>query len=220
MALRAALAGPMSAAPASATASLAGGAAALSRTPAMSEPTTSEERAERWRTWMVAAQQGDAERYAALLEELLPFVRGIVRARLPDDAAYEDVSQEVLMRIHTARHTYRGERPLLPWVRTIARNAVIDHARRRGRALARSSDVEVDAIAADAPADAEPLSPALARALTRLPDAQRQAVTLLKLEGLSVKEAAERVGVTPGALKLRAHRGYRILRDLLGREVL
>jgi len=188
----------------------------------MAEPTTQEERAERWRSWMAAAQRGDGEAYGRLLTELLPFVRGEVRRRLGDDAAVEDVSQEVLIRIHTARHTYRAERPLLPWVRTITRNAVIDQARRRTRALNRSSDVAPDAIAVDPPdlPGSDRLSPALERALDALPAAQREAVWLLKVEGLTVNEAAERVGISGGALKLRAHRGYRGLRDLLGREML
>lgn len=127
--------------------------------------------------------------------------------------------QEVLISIHTARHTFRPERTLAPWVRTIARNAVIDHARRRGRQLARYSEVEAETLEGPALELPQPgLSPRISRALEELPHGQRQAVVLLKLEGLSVAEAAARVGVTPGALKLRAHRGYRALRDLLGRE--
>ena len=186
----------------------------------MATGTRDDERAERWRVWMAAAQRGDAEVYAKLLEELLPFVRGIVRSRLRDDAAVEDVAQEVLIRIHTARHTYRAERPLLPWVNTITRNAVIDQARRRSRALARSSDVEPESVPVEAPPlpENDRLSPRLERALRDLPPAQREAVWLLKVEELTVKEAAQRVGTSPGALKLRAHRGYQALRDLLGRE--
>lgn len=177
------------------------------------------ERDERWRQWMIAAQGGDAERYQRLLEELLPFVRGIARGRLRDADAADDVSQEVLLRIHTARHTYRPERALLPWVRTITRNAVIDHARRRGRsrevALEHAGDLR------DPRAEVQrSLSPGLERILGTLPDSQRQAVLLLKVEGLSVAEAAERAGVSSGAIKLRAHRAYRTLRDLLGRELL
>ena len=170
---------------------------------------------------MAAARGGDAEAYGSLLTELLPFVRSLVRGRLGDDPASEDVTQEVLMRIHTARHTYRAERPLLPWVRTIARNAVIDQARRRTRALSRTSDVEPESIAVDPqePPDAGRLPPALERALEQLPKPQREAVWLLKVEGLSVKEAAAKAGVSAGALKLRAHRGYRGMRDLLGREL-
>ena len=177
------------------------------------------DREARWRAWMARAQDGDAAAYQRLLVELLPFVRGLVRARLRDDPSVEDVVQEVLLSIHTARHTWRRERALLPWVRAIARNAVIDQARRRSRARARESPVEPAELAGEAlPAEARSLSPGLVRMLQRLPDAQRQAVTWLKLEGLSVAEAARRAGVSEGAIKLRAHRGYRALRDLLGRE--
>lgn len=170
---------------------------------------------------MAAAQSGDRQLYEQLLEELLPFVRGVVRGRVSDAAAAEDIVQDVLLSIHTARHTYRPERPLAPWVRAIARNAVIDWGRRGVRMRRRESDVDVETVEAAAPArdtGPERLPPALERALETLPDAQRQAVLLLKVEGLTVGEAAERVGVSTGAMKLRAHRGYEGLRTLLGRE--
>ena len=180
-----------------------------------------EDRTERWRAWMAAAQQGEADAYQRLLTELLPFVSGVVRGRVGDDPAAEDIVQEVLLSIHTARHTYRPERPLEPWVRTIARNAVIDWARKRARARKRESDVDAaDLAAPDSGGPPTALSPGVERALSSLPEAQRQAVVMLKLEGLTVAEAAERAGTTPGALKLRAHRGYRALRDLFGRELL
>jgi RNA polymerase sigma-70 factor (ECF subfamily) len=180
-----------------------------------------EDRAERWRAWMAAAQRGDADVYQRLLAELLPFVTGIVRGRVGDDPASEDIVQAVLLSIHTARHTYRPERPLEPWVRTIARNAVIDWARRQARARGRQSEVDVaDLAAPEEEGPSTPLSPGMERALSSLPDAQREAVVMLKVEGLTVAEAAKRAGTTPGALKLRAHRGYRALRDVFGREIL
>ena len=52
-------------------------------------------------------------------------------------------------------------------------------------------------------------------ALASLPPNQRQAVELIHLKGLSVVDAAAQAGVTPGALKVRAHRGYRALRRRL-----
>jgi len=180
------------------------------------------ERGARWREWMASAQRGDALAYERLLEDLLPFVRGLVRARIGDDPNAEDVMQEVLLSIHTARHTFQAGRDLEPWVRTIARNAVIDAVRRRARQRARVADVEAADLPEDprsrASAEAEPLPRSLERALATLPPVQREAVMLLKVEGLSVLEAAQRARTTPGALKLRAHRGYRALRDLLGRE--
>ena len=169
---------------------------------------------------MAAAQAGDRELYEQLLAELLPFVRGVVRSRVADPAAAEDIVQDVLLSIHTARHTYRPERPLGPWVRAIARNAVIDWGRRGVRTRRRESDVDVETVeaAVEPEAPAPRLSPRLERAIESLPDAQRQAVLLLKVEGLTVGEAAERVGVSAGAMKLRAHRGYEALRTLFGRQ--
>lgn len=183
----------------------------------------SAERGARWREWMASAQRGDALAYERLLDELLPFVRGVVRARIGDDPGAEDVVQDVLLSIHTARHSFQPGRELEPWVRTIARNAVIDSVRRRNRQRARIADVETDTLPQSsqerASAEAEPLPRRMERALEQLPAVQREAVLLLKVEGLSVIEAAQRARTTPGALKLRAHRGYRLLRDLLGREL-
>ncbi len=178
-----------------------------------------DDRAERWRSWMIAAQGGDRDAYERLLVDLLSFVRQIVLARTRDAAVADDVTQEVLLSIHSARHTYRPERPLVPWVRAIARNATVDWARRRARRREVGLDVAAEP-SGDSSPDREILSRGLERALQSLPDAQRQAVVLLKLEGLSVKEAAARTGISEGALKLRAHRGYRALRDLIGRELL
>jgi RNA polymerase sigma-70 factor (ECF subfamily) len=171
---------------------------------------------------MAGAQRGDALAYERLLDDLLPFVRGLVRGRIGADPNAEDVVQDVLLAIHTARHTFQAGRELEPWVRTIARNAVIDSVRRKQRQIARSSDVDAADLPEDprarASAEADPLPRALERALEKLPPVQREAVTLLKVEGLSIAEAAARARTTPGAMKLRAHRGYLLLRDLLGRE--
>ncbi len=172
---------------------------------------------------MVAAQQGDAAAYQALLTELVPVVRRQVRSRLADAAAAEDVVQNALLSIHRARHTYRSERPFAPWLRAIVRNATIDALRERKRRGDREVAVEAADLLPDpasrerdAGAIEEGLSPELADALAGLPDKQREAVVLVQLEGLSVAEAAARVGITSGALKVRAHRGYRALRARLG----
>ncbi len=125
--------------------------------------------------------------------------------------------------MHRFRHTYRPERAFAPWLGAVARNASIDALRARARRLRHERSGEVDVAAEPEVSPAEPgdgaLSPELAGVLEALPESQRTAVELLHLEGLSVKEAAARVGVSPGALKVRAHRGYRALRArLAGRE--
>ncbi len=168
--------------------------------------------------WMRAAQAGDANAYRQLLLAIQPKVRAIVRSRLRDPAAADDVVQNALLAIHRGRATYRPERPFGPWMRAIVRNAVIDHFRERKRRGDRETPIDVGEwqdLRSPVSAEQEPLPPELRDALDALPEAQREAVTLIQVDGLSVAEAALRVGVSPGALKVRAHRGYRALRDAL-----
>jgi RNA polymerase sigma-70 factor (ECF subfamily) len=182
--------------------------------------TANDERKVRWRAWMTAAQSGDAVAYEKLLVDLLPYVRHLVRRRLGDASAGDDVVQNVFLAIHRARHTYRPERPFGPWLHAVIRNAVIDSARARSRRAQRETSLEAQGVpepAAEPDLLADrPLSLELVRALEVLPEPQRQAVELIHVEGLTVAEAASWAGVSISALKVRAHRGYRALRGLLG----
>lgn len=175
-----------------------------------------------WRLLMIAAQAGEGAAYEQLLHELLPRARRQVGARVRDTAAREDIVQNALLSLHRARHTYRPERPFAPWFHTIVRNATVDwmraHARTSGRELAIDLERAPAPGAQSAGAGDEPLSPDLTQALASLPPAQREAVELIHVEELSVAEAAVRAGVSAGALKVRAHRGYVALRALLGRD--
>ena len=168
--------------------------------------------------WMRSAQAGDAVAYRNLLSTIQPRIRAIVRGKIHEEAAAEDVVQNTLLSIHRGRSTYRAERPFGPWMRAIVRNSIIDHFRERKR----RGDREIELVVEDWPdesstrdVEGDQLAPELAAALASLPEAQRVAVTLVQVKGLSVAEAALRVGISPGALKVRAHRGYRAMRKSL-----
>jgi RNA polymerase sigma-70 factor (ECF subfamily) len=168
--------------------------------------------------WMQAAQRGDADAYRRLLEAIQPMIRRIVRGKIRDEAAAEDVVQNALLSIHRGRRTYRAERPFGPWMRAITRNTIIDHFRERKRKGDREVELVVEEFADESARSAEAetaLAPELTTALAALPESQREAVTLVQIEGLSVAEAALRAGVSAGALKVRAHRGYRALAKAL-----
>ena len=179
---------------------------------------------------MALAQEGDKAAYEHLLADILPVLRSFARRRLGDDVAAEDVVQEILLSMHRARRTYRPERPFEPWLFAIARNAIIDFQRARARRRRKEEVLPEDDLLEDAsqvPPGAEPnasadpraeLSRDMDSALAKLPQAQREAVWMIHVEGLSVVEAALRARVSPGALRVRAHRGYRALRSLLGRR--
>ena len=170
---------------------------------------------------MIASQAGDAAAYEKLLIELLPRARRQVGARVRDAAAREDIVQNALMSTHRARHTYRPERPFTPWFNTIVRNATIDWARSRARQSQRELPLDLErtpepaAVETSASAGTEIRCPRSSRTpLRNCLRRRRQAVELIHLEGHSVVEAASRAGVSTGALKVRAHRGYRALRAL------
>ena len=179
-------------------------------------------REDAWRAWMIASQAGDVEAYEQLLAELLARARRQVGARVPDLSAREDIVQNALVSIHRARHTYRPERLFTPWFNAIVRNTIVDWARARSRQAQRELPLELEVLSepiheTTPSAAGAALSPELERALDALPKAQRQAVELIHVEELSVAEAAERAGISVGALKVRAHRGYRALRAMLGK---
>jgi len=164
---------------------------------------------------MARLQQGDAEACRLLLDDVGPAVTRFLRARVAIDEV-EDVYQETFMALFQARHTYERGRPLEPWLFAIARNVAADHSRRRW------SRASWEELTADLPERAESESPAPApdieRLLTRLPQAQREAFAMLKLDGMTLEDAAGRAGVSVGALKVRAHRAYKALRKLIGGE--
>jgi RNA polymerase sigma-70 factor (ECF subfamily) len=133
---------------------------------------------------------------------------------LPDDV--EDLVQETLLAIHLQRGTWDPEVPVSRWVLAIARHKLIDLWRRRGRREALNDPLD-DLAEADQPAvwDELPVQRDLETLLGALPQAQRQAITLIKLEGLAVAEASQRTGVSASALKVQVHRGLKRLAELV-----
>ncbi|HLK12379.1 MAG TPA: sigma-70 family RNA polymerase sigma factor [Candidatus Binatia bacterium] len=164
---------------------------------------------------MTAAQQGDGQAYRALLDDIGPWVMSFLRSRVVDHQEVDDLYQETLLALHRARHTYQPPRPVDPWLFAIAGHVLSRYMRRRRLRSAR--ELLVETLPQTAVEDAGHGAPQLAEALLRLPPNQRQAIELLKLEGLSVVAAAARAGTTAGALKVRAHRAYKALKELLRR---
>lgn len=176
-----------------------------------------DEDSSRWGAYMRAAQGGDGEAFEALLNEILPRVRSHVFAQLNGREHAEDVVQNVLLSIHRSRQTYNTTRPFKPWLNAVMRNAVIDALRAR-RNEWRHQEFEEEQVPGAVPTtdkSEEEISPEMQSALSELPDGQREAVELLHVKELSVREAADQSGATPGALKVRAHRGRARLREIL-----
>ncbi len=181
------------------------------------------EREERWRQLMRAAQDGDNAAYAALLSEILPVLRRFVAYRWPSAPDVEDIVQEVLLSVHTVRHTYDPARPFMPWLMTIAMRRTIDAARRRTARSANETTVDImpETFSRNDTKNEQETSDdqeAIRRALAQLPDGQRQAVELMKVRGLSLQEASAVTGKSVASLKVSVHRGLKTMREVLKRE--
>ena len=163
------------------------------------------------------AQSGDEVAYRQCLGMLAARLRGYLKRRLsglPDEV--EDLVQETLLALHLQRGTYDPSVPVSAWTMAIARHKLVDLWRRRGRRDDLHDDVDEQMLAA-APDDGGARRD-LAVLLTALPDAQRQAIVLTKLEGLSIAEAASRTGASEAAIKVQVHRGLKRLAALVRRD--
>lgn len=163
---------------------------------------------------MARAQDGDGQSYRLVLEASRDWLRRYYARRIAPDAI-DDLIQEVLVSLHSKRATFDPSRPFLPWLAAIARYRWVDALRRSYRA-AEDSLVAEPATEADAEELAARIS--LDRLLSFLPEGQVAAIRAVKIEGLSIAEAASRCGQSEPLVKVNIHRGLRRLAALVESE--
>ncbi|WGD50570.1 sigma-70 family RNA polymerase sigma factor [Bradyrhizobium sp. CB1650] len=171
------------------------------------------------KTLMLASQDGDAASHRTLLERLSGHLRAYYKRRLAHigkgAAEAEDLVQEAVLAIHIQRHTYDPSEPLTPWVHAIARYKFIDFLR---RTRASTADIQIEdaeeITARDDHASAES-SFDVRRLMKRLPAKMECAIEAVKLDGLSVAEAALRCGLSESGVKVSIHRGLKALAALI-----
>lgn len=172
-----------------------------------------------WSILMAHAQAGDSVAYRRLLEGISPYLRALAARRHRDPNDVEDAVQDILLTVHAVRHTYDPTRPFAPWLVAIANRRLIDRLRRQGRQRTRESPLAAEH-------ETFPADPAnivgkvmdrreLSDAIETLPAGQRRAIEMLKLEEMSLKEAAAATGMSITALKVATHRALKSLRKVL-----
>jgi RNA polymerase sigma-70 factor (ECF subfamily) len=171
---------------------------------------------------MHAAQEGDAAAYRELLQTVTPLVRRIAAHRrgFAGREEVEDLVQDVLLSLHAVRATYDPRRPFLPWLLAIVRHRLADGARRYASTKAHEVVADDERVTfsrslTKSPPIPSPDTLALRQAIWALPRVQRRAIELIKLRGLSLKEAAAATGSSVGALKVATHRALAALRVIL-----
>jgi RNA polymerase sigma factor (sigma-70 family) len=160
-----------------------------------------------WRALMVAAQSGNAGVYRRLLTEVGVWLHRYYGRRLPA-AMVDDAVQEVLLALHEKRHTYDPAQPFGPWLAAIARYKWIDRLRAMKAATMEELSDELSILDHG---EAVQSARSLELLLDRLKPAQAEVIRLVKLQGLSIDEAAARTGHTISLVKVNIHRGLRRL---------
>lgn len=145
-------------------------------------------------------------------------------ARNEHDA--QDIVQDAFFKAARSLHTYRGDAKLSTWLHRMCINAAIDHQRRVVRASAPVSLDDTEAVSADAnkflaynPLENAERVIAMRQALSVLPTAQRKALWLIDVAGLSVESAATELGVKPGTVKSRRYRAREAVAAAIGEGV-
>jgi RNA polymerase sigma-70 factor (ECF subfamily) len=181
-----------------------------------------DERASReWSDLMARAQDGDRRAYRALLEDVSPYLRALAARCFKEPSDIEDSVQDILLTIHAVRHVYDPCRPFGPWLVAIAHRRIIDRLRRQMRVRTR----EIELTAAHETFSSNPANilldgtvadeVALHKAIDHLPPDQGEAIRLLKLKEMSLKQAALASGRSVSALKVATHRAIKSLRRLM-----
>jgi len=170
---------------------------------------------------MLAYVEGDRAAFRVLFERFGPRIHRMVRRHVPSDDDARDLVQQTFLKLHGARHDFRTDAMLRPWLLTIAMNLL----RERWRSAKRRKSVPVDDVelASDS-RTSEPLETRLRRerviaAVAVLPEAQREVIELHWFQELPFAEVAMIVGANEGAVRVRAHRAYERLKLSLGGEV-
>ena len=174
------------------------------------------------RALMTASLDGDAGAYHALLERLTGHLRAYYRRRFAlighGSAEAEDLLQEALISIHTHRHTYDRLQPFTPWIYAIARYKFLDYLRRTKLSFKDMPMETAEHLTASSDLAAVESGLDLQRLMSKISAKARQAIQYVKLEGLSISEAATRCGMSESAVKVAVHRGLKALVVRIGEE--
>lgn len=161
---------------------------------------------------------GDDAAFGVVYDELSPRLHRFLMRKANDAALAEDLLQQTFLHMHAARETYRTGMDVVPWAFSIARRLAIDSFRKRRRTVAvdaSAAEALVSELCPEGALRAKQAARTLHATLAALPESQRTAFELIKLEGLTLAQTAQAVGESVSAVKLRAHRAYEALREAL-----
>ena len=184
------------------------------------------------RELMLLAQAGDPDAFRGLVEMFQDRVmRVMVSVLRCDRAMAEDLCQETFLRVHRGLPAFDGQVRFQTWMHTIAMNVAISEYRRRNTQKRNRRTFSIDAPVAGTDdyyiqptgrevdpgerADQREFLARVRECVRALPDEFRAAVVMRDMESLSYEEIGEVLGVPPGTVRSRIHRGRLLLQKML-----
>lgn len=171
---------------------------------------------------MLRSQGGDQESYFQLLNLCQEMLLKFIRRKLGEIDSLDDVLQEVVLAVHSKRHTYDSNRSFKSWLFAIAHYKVMDYFRAyyksKEREVTYSSDRSFENDLAElgiSSFEQFEFEQDLAEAMKHLNDKQRIIVDLVKIKGHTINEAAEIVGLSETNVKVQIHRAIKEMRNSL-----
>jgi RNA polymerase sigma-70 factor (ECF subfamily) len=165
---------------------------------------------------MLKSLAGDSIAHRRLLSSLAARLQVYVGRRLfSDPDAVDDIVQEILLAVHQRRESYDPGRPLAAWVYAIARFKMTDYLRQRGR---RGHRVSLDAakfVVAESDVEVGLTRRDLGRLMAQLPEKQRKAIQMVKIDGRPIRDVAESESMSETDVKVSIHRGLKKLSKLV-----
>jgi len=149
------------------------------------------------------------------LAAVLPELRAFARSLASNADLADDIVQEAIMKAWAARDRFEPGTNLKAWLFTILRNTFYSNRRRHGREVQDEDDIILGNILSPSGQTSQMELQELRRALTMLPDEQREALILIGAGGFSHEEAAEIMGVKIGTIKSRVSRAREALQGIL-----
>ncbi|MDZ7302319.1 MAG: RNA polymerase sigma factor SigZ [candidate division KSB1 bacterium] len=147
-------------------------------------------------------------------QEYYSRLRAFIKSRISDDAAADDILQDVFLKMHTGLASLRDDTKIKNWLYQITRNTIIDYFR------SQKSTVDIPDWRSLPETDStenvyQELAECLQPMIKALPEKYREAVTLSELKGLKQKEVAQLQGISVSAAKSRVQRGRALLKQML-----
>lgn len=166
---------------------------------------------------MRLALTGDEKAYGELLRESARLLRSYLARRMHRFQDVEDVLQEILISLHKARHTYDGNRPYTPWLYAIANYRLQDYLRKHyADPLRQAGEIEEAENISSADVTETGFSyESISEEVENLSGKQPKILRMIHSEGYTAKEVASKIGMSESAVKVAAHRAYKVLREKL-----